>query len=150
MADENDIKPGDSVLVQKMVTGDAKNDPSAGVTRMRWRLEKNLQLKAGNAFGALMADDEEDERASLQAQRNQAKQKATLLGPKPVVVQSKPTMTGWAALAAKPKVVVEEKVETHRPIVVSSPPKKVVRSTFESWNDEEEEIEVGGDTWEDW
>ena len=109
----------------KLAFKDAKNDPKkVAAAKAKKELEvtrkKNQQVKAGNAFGALMVDDEEDERAALQAQRNQSKQKATLPGPKPVV-QSKPTMTGWAALAAKPKVVVEEKVETHRPNSILSP-----------------------------
>lgn len=154
-ADPDEILPGDSALVQKMKLAfkDAKNDPKkVAAAKAKKELEatrkKNQQVKAGNAFGALM-EDEDDERASLQAQRNHAKQKATLMGPKPVVVQSKPKMTGWAALAAKPKVVVEEKVESSQPLVVFTPPKKVVRDTYMRWG-EEEEIEVGGDTWDEW
>lgn len=154
-ADPDEILPGDSALVQKMKLAlkEAKNDPKkVAAAKAKKELEatrkKNQQVKAGNAFGALM-EDEDDERASLQAQRNHAKQKATLMGPKPVVVQSKPKMTGWAALAAKPKVVVEEKVESSQPLVVFTPPKKVVRSTYTRWG-EEEEIEVGGDTWDEW
>lgn len=159
--DPDEIRPGDSAMVQqfKIALKKSKSNPEMVeatarkqelMAKQKAKKVQNDRMRAANSFGALMEDDEDDERAALQAQRNQAKQKATLLGPKPVVVQSKPKMTGWAALAAKPKVVVEEKVESSQPLVVFTPPKKVVRSTFESWDDEEEEIEVGGDTWDDW